>query len=89
MSCEVIRTTAALPFLICYDFDLQDVEEPSMCENVVNEIFEMVRPECSGKVTRQDLDKSGKAGDMFGILADMLEFWRHENGEGQSQSELN
>lgn len=76
-------------FNLLVDCQQEGSEEPSMIENVVNEIFEMVRPGSPEKIFREDLEKSGKAGDVFGMLADMLEFWRHENGDGQSQGEMN
>lgn len=57
---------------------------PGMAEDVVNEIFDMIKPETPGRITKRDLRRSGMADTIFGIMVDVWEFWHHENRESQS-----
>ena len=74
-------------------------EDDRLCENVVNEIFDMAQAQHPSRLSksdpdpshpqghhlshhcRNDLTKCGKANQIIGMMADMMEFWKYENGE--------
>lgn len=56
-------------------------DDAQLCENVINEIFEMALLKFPAKISRNNLQKCGKAYEIIGILADMNEFLKFENGE--------
>eukprot|EP00803_Ostreobium_quekettii_P004245 evm.model.scf_428.7 EVM.evm.TU.scf_428.7 scf_428:61745-65821(-) len=60
---------------------------PGMCEDVVNEVFDMVKPAQPGRITKGDLRRSGLAHWVLGIMADVWEFWQHENRETQASEQ--
>eukprot|EP00053_Salpingoeca_punica_P009195 m.82376 g.82376 ORF g.82376 m.82376 type:complete len:531 (-) comp14912_c0_seq2:234-1826(-) len=52
-------------------------------EDIVNEVFDMIKPENPGFITLQDLLKSGKGDTVVGILTDVNKFIAYENRESQ------
>lgn len=62
-------------------------DDPNMCENVVSEIFAMANPVIPGRISKEDLCRCGKATTVIGILSDVWEFWKHENGDGDAEIE--
>ncbi|CAB3372193.1 Hypothetical predicted protein [Cloeon dipterum] len=59
-------------------------QEPVSFEDVKDEIFDMVRPKDSLKITLQDLLKCGHGDTMISILTDLNGFWTYENREAMA-----
>lgn len=62
-------------------------QDEKMCQNVITEVFDMIKPENKTHIKRSDLENSGKSYSFVGILSDMWEFWRHEHGELEIMSQ--
>lgn len=60
---------------------------PQMVEDVINEIFDLLKPRTPGRITKEDLLAVENSGIVFGILGDVWEFWRHEHREDQPDSQ--
>lgn len=60
-------------------------EDERLCENVIAEIFDMARSNHSSHISKSDLTKCGKAYQIIGMMADMMEFWKFENGEAEDE----
>eukprot|EP00210_Caulerpa_lentillifera_P009528 g9086.t1 len=63
----------------------EGLDDSQLCENVINEIFEMALLKFPSKILKSDLYKCGKAYEIIGILADMNEFWKFENGDSEEE----
>ena len=57
------------------------MKDPVSFEDVKDEIFDMVTPQDSLKLTLADLLKSGQGETVFNILTDLNGFWSYENRE--------
>ncbi|XP_078515501.1 serine/threonine-protein phosphatase 2A regulatory subunit B'' subunit gamma isoform X1 [Lissotriton helveticus] len=56
-------------------------QEPVSFQDVKDEIFDMVKPKDSFKITLQDLIQSGQGDTVSSILMDLTGFWSYENRE--------
>ena len=56
-------------------------------EDVIDEIFDMVKPKTKHKIKLQDLIDSGVGGTVISILIDVNGFWVYDNRENYVSSE--
>jgi len=56
------------------------IEVPSE-DDVIDEIFDMVKPSTPDKITLQDLLHCGQGGTVVSMLIDVAAFWRYDNRE--------
>ncbi|GMH32594.1 hypothetical protein BSKO_00428 [Bryopsis sp. KO-2023] len=60
---------------------------PQIVEDIVNEIFDLVKPAIPGAISKSDMMRVENSGLMFGIMGDVWEFWHHEHREDQQSQE--
>jgi Ca2+-binding EF-hand superfamily protein len=56
-------------------------DEIPLPEDVKDEIFDMVKPEDPGRITKEDLERCGQGGTILSMLIDAAAFWRYDNRE--------
>ncbi|BES91397.1 phosphatase 2A regulatory subunit B'' subunit [Nesidiocoris tenuis] len=62
-------------------------QEPISFEDVRDEVFDMIKPVDSAKITLQDLLNSGHGEILVNILIDLNGFWTHENRDARPVEE--
>jgi serine/threonine-protein phosphatase 2A regulatory subunit B'' len=60
---------------------LQHHQEPVNFEDVKDEIFDMIKPQDSAKITVKDLINCGQGETVMSILIEFHKFWAYENRE--------
>ena len=63
------------------DFVLNSRQGVAGVEDVVDEIFDMVKPEVPGRISLTDLKRCGCADVVIEILCDHTGFWKYDNRE--------
>ncbi|XP_017847464.1 serine/threonine-protein phosphatase 2A regulatory subunit B'' subunit gamma isoform X2 [Drosophila busckii] len=67
--------------------DIQaQLAEPINFDDINNEIFDMVKPKDSCKITQQDLHNCGQAETVVSILIEFHKFWAYENRDEYPQN---
>ena len=57
-------------------------KDPPLClTDIVNELFDMIKPSISGQITEKDLIQSGMADTFLSILIDTQGFWEYDGRE--------
>lgn len=59
----------------------QNGQDPVNFQDVKDEMFDMIKPADSTKITLQDILNCGQGGTLISILIDLNGFWNHENRE--------